>query len=40
MQNRGSSIRQSRFARDESGEFDHYEEVPGNIAQLIIEGKK
>ncbi len=21
-------------------EFDHYEEVPGNIAQLIIEGKK
>ncbi|KKU06315.1 MAG: Elongation factor G [Parcubacteria group bacterium GW2011_GWA2_45_30] len=21
-------------------EFDHYDEVPGNIAQLIIEGKK
>lgn len=41
---RSSKIEGPRFATalraGESGEFDRYEEVPANIAQVIIEGKK
>lgn len=39
-QNRGSTISRLCCAQAISGEFDHYAEVPNNIAELIKEGKK
>jgi len=35
-----AKIEDPRFPEGKSGEFDHYEAVPPNVAQTIIEARK